>query len=745
MCRTIKYRRRLSFSLLLLCATPLLVGQESAAGFGVQLAPAVHIPTESYLGIGYAMRASAMYRFSGLPLYAELTAGMSQTNSTGIPTEAAVRVMNVSAGAGAYLSVLPFMDAFAGGRIGWGFGSMIIDAEAVDNHAGALNWSAVGGVSFPLFSGFALSVQGGVVAQMNTHLAFEAGLGVIWSPGSITGDDRGTRRERVTPQPEPLVADGTEATVEELVQEPAPDTAADLMVTATVEHTRTNLHLVQAGFGMVFPVFYRFYDENPVGFATLKNGGEQTLENIDVMVNIPAFMDLPQRQQAPESLEPGEEVTFDLRVLFNNSLLSVTEGTRVAAQIAVSFRDEDETTSYSVNTTLSVTNRNAMTWDDTRKAASFVTAKDPAILEFAKGVAGVVRAGGRSAVNANLRTAMAMLEAFNLCGLDYVIDPTTPYIELSENPLAVDFLQFPVQTFAFGAGDCDDLSICYTASLEAVGIPAAFITIPGHIYAAFNSNVPQREIGSTFPRADDVIVFEGEAWVPVEVTMLDRGFAEAWTTGAQQWRQHYSRGQAELVPVQVAWQAFEPVGFDLGERQGIAAPPEEDLLQAYLAELDRFLQDAIRPQAARIQRSIDSQGPSPRLCNNMGVLYAKFEQLDDARRWFESAVQEGDYAPAYLNLGHIEYIDNDYIGALRYYGQAEEIDPDDDTVVLAISRAHHELENYGFATAYYGRLLLGNPELADQFAYLQFRDSATGRASDAATAEEAIVWGEEIE
>ena len=29
-------------------------------------------------------------------------------------------------------------------------------------------------------------------------------------------------------------------------------------------------------------------------------------------------------------------------------------------------------------------NRNAMTWDDDRKAAAFVTAKDPALLGFAK-------------------------------------------------------------------------------------------------------------------------------------------------------------------------------------------------------------------------------------------------------------------------------------------------------------------------------------------------------------------------
>ena len=366
MCRSAIFPKLLIFFVAILCTAPIASSRESSPGFVFGITPSVHIPTESYLGVGYSLRASGRYLFSGVPLYIDLAAGMSQTNSTGIPTTATVRVADLCAGTGVYLPVLPFMDVFAGGRIGWGLGSMTIDGTP--ERAGALNWSAGGGVTFPLFSGFAATVQVGMVAQMNTHLAFEAGAGVSWSPGGLVPTSGGTRRERVMPQPEPLVAEEPPAGTpeQELGQDSAPVETANPIVTATVTHSRTSLQLVEAGFCRSSPSSTGTTTQTPVGFATLRNDGERTIEDIDVMVNLPAFMDLPQRQAAPESLAPGEEVTIDLGVLFNNSLLSVTEGTRVAAEIAVNFTAGEETTWHTANTTLSVTNRNAMTWDDDR-------------------------------------------------------------------------------------------------------------------------------------------------------------------------------------------------------------------------------------------------------------------------------------------------------------------------------------------------------------------------------------------
>gem|GEM_PF-6393696 len=696
----------------------------------------------------------AWYRHPGLPVYADVLAGIRRTNSDGLATDAEILTVGGYAGAGLYLPVLPFANLRAGGRVGYG-STTLTQGDATASQ-GALGWEVLGGLDIPLFGQFALTVQGGVSAHVNTYIAYEAALGVIWSPGQVVERTPGERqpRERAPrePKPEPLVAEQSVP-----VEEPPPeeDVSNDvvpasvepvLVMTQTVEETGENLQLLDAGFATVFPVFYRFYADNPIGAAVLRNDSRREITDIKVSINIPRFLDLPQQQQLPATtLAAGEEMKFDLSVLFNDDLLRVTEGTRVAAAIEVEYSERGSKTSYSVSTILDVANRNAMTWDDTRKAASFVTAKDPAVLTFAKQVASIVRTGGRSVVNTNLRTGMAMLEAMDLYGISYVIDPTTPYAELSDNAQAIDFLQFPTQTFAYGAGDCDDLSICYTSNLEAVGIPAAFVTIPGHIYAAFDTGVPEAEIASTFPRLDDVIAFNGTGWIPVEVTVLDKGFIEAWKIGAREWRENASRDQAELVPIQTAWQAFEPIGIDSAERVAIEAPDEASLLRAYLVQLEVYVADAIQPQVARLQGRINADGGSAREYNRLGVVYAKYEMIEQARSWFQKAADAGPYPDAFLNMGHLDFMKEDYIGALDSYEEARRLAPDDPKVLLAEARAHHELENYGFAVSYYDRLKETNPGLADQFGYLQFRGQDYGRASDVALMKSVIIWGEEEE
>ena len=54
----------------------------------------------------------------------------------------------------------------------------------------------------------------------------------------------------------------------------------------------------------------------------------------------------------------------------------------------------------------------------------------------------------------------------------------------AENVAAVDYLQYPRDTLARKSGDCDDLSILYCSLLQALDIDTAFVTTPGHIFAA---------------------------------------------------------------------------------------------------------------------------------------------------------------------------------------------------------------------------------------------------------------------
>jgi hypothetical protein len=207
-----------------------------------------------------------------------------------------------------------------------------------------------------------------------------------------------------------------------------------------------------------------------------------------------------------------------------------------------------------------------MTWDDDRKAAAFVTAKDPLVLGFAKGLASMVRneAGTAAVSSTEFRTALAVYQALRAYGLGYAVDPKTPFISLSEQEDAIDFLQFPSQTLAYRAGDCDDLSVLYAALLEAVGIETALVTTPGHIFVAFDSGLTQENAARAFSDSADTIVRNGKVWIPIEVTLVKDGFLKSWSVGAMEWRDGVSRDQAGFYPIREAWKTYEPIGFAEG-------------------------------------------------------------------------------------------------------------------------------------------------------------------------------------
>ena len=81
--------------------------------------------------------------------------------------------------------------------------------------------------------------------------------------------------------------------------------------------------------------------------------------------------------------------------------------------------------------------------------------------------------------------------------------------------------------------------------------------------------------------------------------------------------------------------------------------------------------------------------------------------------------------------------------ARRFYEKAIKISPDHPKVLLAVSRANHELENYGTARELHMRLSSLNPELADEYRYLGMRGEEGARAAEAAGVANTVLWIEE--
>ncbi len=487
-----------------------------------------------------------------------------------------------------------------------------------------------------------------------------------------------------------------------------------------------------------FPVFYKYYDDHPIGTMEIKSNLKVPATAIKAQVFIKEYMDAPKTVSVTGTLGPGESENVDLYALFTDKVLGITEGTKVAAEITVSYVVEGQTYENKKIETLSLMGRNAMTWDDNRKAAAYVTAKDPGVLNFARSVSSYIRSKENRSICDNLQAAIAFHEALDLYGMNYTPNPKTPYEQVSEHKDVVDFLQFPRETFQYHAGDCSDLSILYASLFQAVGIDAAFITIPGYIFIAVDTCLTPEQAPKELIPESQFIAYKNHVWIPVEITAIHGGFMKAWQLGAKEWTENNSSGQAGFYPIQEAWAVYQPVGF-MGADTTIAVPQSDSVLRAYLGEVQQYLNAALAPVVAKLQEQIKTSG-SVVAMNNLGVLYAKYGQPDKAEQEFKQVIARKEYLPAVLNLGHLYYSKKDWKNALAFYQKAGKADPKNPHTLLALARVNQELQNYADAKNSYERLKELDPALASQFAYLGEPKGTGTRAADIESQRAAVIW-----
>jgi len=489
----------------------------------------------------------------------------------------------------------------------------------------------------------------------------------------------------------------------------------------------------------VLPVLFKYYDRHPVSTMTIRNTSDEPLTNLSVHFLAREFMINPKLCADSLRLEPGEEVEVELCALFTEEILKVSEGTKVSVNISVDCLFQGEKYNKDIVGTLDVISRNGVVWDDDRKAACFVTAKDPTVLRFSKTVSGLLRDRAEAGFDEALLKAMTISAALDCYGLAYAQDPATPYAEFSEKTTVVDFLQFPNQTLEYKGGDCDDLSILYCALLESLGIETAFVTVPGHIFAAFRLEGDQESVLAAFSNRNDFILRDGGAWVPVEVTAISGGFLNAWTLGAQQWNLSTAKEEAGFFPVHDAWGVYEPVGYS-GIESSIVPPSQAAVLLEYEKELAALYKREADPRIAELKASVSASPADLRLRNSLGVLYARYGRYDQALKVLADIQQRGEYVPAYINMGNIYYLQRDYPRARAAFEKALAKLPNHPRLILMMARLEDKLDNRDRALALVERLKELDPELAARLSYLQAAGDSSTRSAEVEAG--GVLWEE---
>jgi hypothetical protein len=318
----------------------------------------------------------------------------------------------------------------------------------------------------------------------------------------------------------------------------------------------------------VFPVSYAWYRDNPTATVRITNNEPNTVTGVNLSLFMDRYMGQPELFATLPRLAPGESADVPVTALFNEVMLSLTENVNANGQILITYRSLGARKEADFAVQMPIYHRNALSWDDDRRAASFVSARDPAARLFARYVASITDSLPANGLPRNVRYAAALFEALAAYGINYVIDPASSFVELSEDASAVDSLNYPYQTLYYRGGDCDDLSILYCSLLEVLGIDTAFITIPGHIYAAFDTGIESSPAfdpgsGSEAWGTEGLIEYGGKLWMPVEITVPDEGFYQAWRIGVREWRGAANSGltgeERRLYPMRESWAVYPPV------------------------------------------------------------------------------------------------------------------------------------------------------------------------------------------
>lgn len=309
------------------------------------------------------------------------------------------------------------------------------------------------------------------------------------------------------------------------------------------------------------------------------------------------------------------------------------------------------------------------------------------MLTFAKNTHASVESFKGLAGDRNMRAALGIFEALNLFGLQYSPDPSSPYGSALSGG-AVDFLQFPAQTLQFRSGDCDDLTILYCTLLESLGIETAMLTVPGHIFPAFALAMSPAEAEGLFSGKEDYIELDGKAWLPVEITLVKKGFAQAWRQAIGEYNTARGKGEANVFPVRASWQVYEPVGF-IETSQAPAIPDKGRLEQGVTREQRKVVDILLAGKEGELRKAVDAAKPGlarGKAQNRLGVFYARLGLDDKARGEFEKARETG-LVPADVNLGNLLFRQEKYADSIAAFRSILAKEPDNKGALFGLVQA----------------------------------------------------------
>ncbi len=437
----------------------------------------------------------------------------------------------------------------------------------------------------------------------------------------------------------------------------------------------------------VFTAASRYYVSHPIGEITVRNNDEKSFRNVKLAIGFKKYADFPTEIIIPD-LAAGESKSVPVTMTFNDLVFELTEDTPVQTDLRLSYFEDNAEKSVSLNAPVTLYSRNAITWTERGRLASFVTPKDPPVVDFSRAAIRDNMALLKGAtVGKQLAKAALFYEALNALNISYVPDPKFPFNEASLKPEAIDYVQFPRETLRRKTGDCDDTTALMASLLESVGVSAALVDMPGHILVMANTEESDASVLG-LPE-ERFVKFQGTYWVPIETTRLGQDFQAAWQSGSARIAAEQAKGTVQFVRVSEVFDKFRPVTLVEVDREAPLFPAEK-VQKSFPPLLKKMEDERYEGKLADIRKRIKDEPTNHMLQVELGMVHVEGKHAEEGKQLFVSLLKEDEpvevQAAARNNLGNLAYLAGEYKEAAVHYDKALALVPGDGGVLVNQAR-----------------------------------------------------------
>lgn len=495
----------------------------------------------------------------------------------------------------------------------------------------------------------------------------------------------------------------------------------------------------------IFPSRIHYYQNNPIGTVTIKNIGEEPILRLKSSLYIKKYMDFPTESISETHIKPGAEKEILLKAVFNESVLSLQEDLPIQAQIKISAGTAKEKQTIQFHSPLTLYRRTALTWDKTANLAPFITPNEGIVSSFSHNALGMeLPDTAETGVPKNIVKAVKICDALGIYRISYIEDPDSPITEVLGKEQIVDTVRFPRTTLQLKSGDCDDSTALVCTLLESVGIQTAIITSPGHVFMAFNTEIPVKNEWMYKMQGTVTLSKNGTLWIPIETTKLEKGFLEAWKLGSSEILRYSDKGQIEFLPVSETRERFPPLPLP-EVIQTVQFPPVQHAAERFHTSFVTLKRHFLDSGISKLNKSADRlEGKSKAAVRNkIGALQAQFGHYREAKAIFYENLRTYPYLlSSYIFLANTFVLQKEYSSAQHIIEKGLKIKPDSAILTLLKARIHYIQNNFVKAKQYIEKLAGISKPLAEKYSYIAGGGSASSRAgTDDRT--EGLIWSYE--